>query len=72
MYACTVGAWVLTQGKDIVPIPGTKHTRYLEDNLGALNVHLTDEHLRHLDEVFPVGVTAGERYHEQGMRAINL
>ena len=65
-------AWVLAQGKDIVPIPGTKHTRYLEENLGALNVHLTDEHLRRLDEAFPVGVTAGERYHEQGMRSINL
>ncbi len=65
-------AWVLAQGEDIVPIPGTKHTRYLEDNLGALQVHLTGEHLRRLNEAFPVGVTAGERYHEQGMRAINL
>ena len=65
-------AWVLAQGEDIVPIPGTKHTRYLEENLGALNVHLTDEQLRRLDEAFPLGVTAGERYHEQGMRAINL
>ena len=48
-------AWVLAQGEDIVPIPGTKHTRYLEENLGALNVHLTDEHLRRLDEAFPRG-----------------
>jgi aryl-alcohol dehydrogenase-like predicted oxidoreductase len=65
-------AWVLAQSEDIVPIPGTKHARYLEENLGAVDVHLTVEHLRRLDEAFPVGVTAGERYHEQGMRAINL
>ncbi len=65
-------AWVLAQGKDIVPIPGTKHARYLEENLGAVNVHLTNNHLRRLDQAFPLGVTAGERYHAQGMRAINL
>ena len=64
-------AWVLAQGQDIVPIPGTKHPRYLEENLGALNVHLTDGQLRRLDEAFPVGVPAGERYPEQGMRTIN-
>jgi aryl-alcohol dehydrogenase-like predicted oxidoreductase len=64
-------AWVLAQGQDIVPIPGTKHPRYLEENIGALDVLLTDEQLRHLDEAFPVGVTAGERYPEQGMRTIN-
>lgn len=65
-------AWVLAQGKDIVPIPGTRHTRYLEENLGAINVALTAEHLRRLDAAFPLGVTAGKRYHEQGMRTINL
>jgi len=64
-------AWVLAQGQDIVPIPGTKHPRYLEENIGALNVHLTDGQLRRLDEAFPVGVPAGERYPEQGMRTIN-
>jgi len=64
-------AWVLAQGQDIVPIPGTKHPRYVEENIGALNVHLTDEQLRRLDEAFPVGVPAGERYPEQGMRTIN-
>jgi aryl-alcohol dehydrogenase-like predicted oxidoreductase len=63
---------VLTQGKDIVPIPGTKRVRYLEENLGALEVALSGDQLRRLGEAFPVGVTAGERYHEQGMRAINL
>jgi aryl-alcohol dehydrogenase-like predicted oxidoreductase len=64
-------AWVLAQGQDIVPIPGTKHPRYLEENIGALNVHLTDGQLRRLDEAFPVGVPAGERYPEQWMRTIN-
>jgi len=65
-------AWVLAQGEDIVPIPGTKHIRYLEENLGALKVHPSREHLRRLDEAFPRGVTAGARYHEQAMRAVNL
>ena len=65
-------AWVLRQGEDIVPIPGTKHTSYLEENLGALKVSLTADHLRVLEEAFPIGATSGPRYHEQGMRAINL
>ena len=64
-------AWVLSRGNDIVPIPGTKHVRYLEDNLEAIDVTLTGDHLRQLDAAFPVGVTAGERYNEQGMRAID-
>ena len=65
-------AWVLAQGYDVVPIPGTKHIRYLEENLGAVQVSLTDEQLRRLATAFPVGAPAGTRYHEQGMRAINL
>ncbi|MGA2204546.1 MAG: aldo/keto reductase [Terriglobales bacterium] len=65
-------AWVLSRGKDIIPIPGTRHVRYLEENLGALNVQLAAENLRRLDEAFPLGATAGDRYHEQGMRTINL
>ena len=65
-------AWVLAQGEDIVPIPGTKHTRYLEENVGALQVRLTPEQLGRLNAAFPLGVTMGARYHEQGMRAINL
>jgi aryl-alcohol dehydrogenase-like predicted oxidoreductase len=65
-------AWVLAQGQDIVPIPGTKHTRYLEENVGALKVVLTEDQLRRLDAAFQVGVPAGARYHEQGMRTINL
>ncbi len=65
-------AWVLSQGEDVIPIPGTRHIGYLEEDLGALEVHLTREHLRRLDQVFPLGATAGARYHDQGMRAINL
>lgn len=65
-------AWVLGRGEDIVPIPGTKHVRYLEENLGAAAVRLSGEQLRRLDQAFPPGITAGERYHERGMLAINL
>ncbi|WP_426754293.1 aldo/keto reductase [Myxococcus sp. Y35] len=65
-------AWVLHQGKDIVPIPGTKHVRYLEENFGALKVTLTPEDLRRIDEASPVGVAAGLRYPEQSMQTLNL
>jgi aryl-alcohol dehydrogenase-like predicted oxidoreductase len=54
-------AWVLARGEDIVPIPGTKRVRYLEENVGAVDVELTDD-LRRLDEAFPKGVAAGDRY----------
>jgi aryl-alcohol dehydrogenase-like predicted oxidoreductase len=64
-------AWVLAQGEDIVPIPGTKHIRYLEDNVGALEVALTAEDLAALDEAFPVGAAAGDRYHQAGMASLN-
>jgi aryl-alcohol dehydrogenase-like predicted oxidoreductase len=55
-------AWVLHQGKDIVPIPGTKRRKYLEENVAAVEIELTDDDLRRLDEAAPVGATAGERY----------
>ncbi|GMA14660.1 aldo/keto reductase [Deinococcus metallilatus] len=55
-------AWLLAQGDDIVPIPGTKRVRYLEDNLGALDVHLSADDLAQLEAVFPMGAAAGERY----------
>ena len=64
-------AWVLAQGEDIVPIPGTKHVRYLDDNIGALEVHLTDADLKRLDEILPPGAAAGLRYHERGMETVN-
>jgi aryl-alcohol dehydrogenase-like predicted oxidoreductase len=55
-------AWVLAQGEDIVPIPGTKRVKYLEENVGAVDVELTDDDLRRLDQAFPKGVAAGDRY----------
>ena len=63
---CTPGqiaiAWLLAQAEDIVPIPGTKRMRYLEENLGALDVTLTEQDLARIDEIAPVGVAAGDRY----------
>jgi aryl-alcohol dehydrogenase-like predicted oxidoreductase len=55
-------AWVLAQGEDVAPIPGTKRVRYLEENAGAVDVHLTAEELGAIEEVAPVGVASGERY----------
>jgi aryl-alcohol dehydrogenase-like predicted oxidoreductase len=63
-------AWLLAQGHDVAPIPGTKRVKYVEENLGALEVELSEEDLRALDELFPPGVTAGERYAESGMRSV--
>ena len=64
-------AWVLAQGGDIVPIPGTKRRRYLEENVGALEVELGPDELRRLSEVFPFGAAAGERYPEHMMALVN-
>jgi len=64
-------AWVLAQGEDIVPIPGTKRRRYLEENVGALDLKLTKEDLRRIEEVFPFGAAAGERYPEHMMVLVN-
>ena len=55
-------AWVLTQGEDIVAIPGTKRRTYLEQNLGALDVSLTAEDLARMDDAFPMDAAAGTRY----------
>jgi aryl-alcohol dehydrogenase-like predicted oxidoreductase len=55
-------AWVLAQGDDVVPIPGTKRVQYLEQNAGAADVELTEDDLRRLDEAAPRGAAAGERY----------
>jgi aryl-alcohol dehydrogenase-like predicted oxidoreductase len=64
-------AWLLHQGDDIVPIPGTKRVDFLEDNVGALGVTLTQADLERIDKVFPKGVAAGERYLEGGMATVN-
>jgi aryl-alcohol dehydrogenase-like predicted oxidoreductase len=63
--------WVLAQGEDIVPIPGTRHIRYLDENIGALEIQLTDQDLRRLDEILPPGAAAGQRYHDRGMETVN-
>ena len=64
-------AWVLAQGNDIVPIPGTKKLIYLEENAGAIQVTLTDAELRELDDAIPHGIAIGERYPAEAMRAVN-
>jgi aryl-alcohol dehydrogenase-like predicted oxidoreductase len=65
-------AWVLAQGEDVVPIPGTKRIKYLDENIGALDVKLSEEDLKRLDAILPPGAAAGQRYHERGMAALNL
>ncbi len=64
-------AWVLAQGKEIVPIPGTKRRRHLEENVGALEVTLSSEDLERLDQAAPRGAAVGERYAAPQMQALN-
>jgi aryl-alcohol dehydrogenase-like predicted oxidoreductase len=64
-------AWVLAQGEDVVPIPGTKRRKYLEENVAALDVEVTAADLKRIDEIAPKGVAAGTRYPEAGMAAVN-
>lgn len=64
-------AWVLAQDK-VVAIPGTKRRKYLEENVAAVDVELSSADLAALNDAAPVGVAAGERYHEEGMRQVNL
>jgi len=64
-------AWVLAQGDDVVPIPGTKRRSYLEENVGALDVEITPEDFARLEEIAPKGAAAGARYPEAGMATVN-
>ena len=64
-------AWVAAQGDDIVPIPGTKRRKYLEENIAALNVELSPENLEEISKAAPIGAAAGTRYSESGMRGVN-
>ena len=64
-------AWVLAQGEDIVPIPGTRRRSNLEENVGALAVTLTHDDLRRIDELLPQGTAAGERYAPASMKWLN-
>ena len=72
---CTPGqlalAWVLAQGNDIVPIPGTKRRAYLEENVNAIGVTLAKKELAELDAIFPFGVASGTRYTESSMKMLN-
>ena len=63
-------AWLLAQGQDIIPIPGTKRRKYLEENAGALNVKLSQRDLKRIDEVAPQGAAAGSRYPEHLMAMV--
>jgi aryl-alcohol dehydrogenase-like predicted oxidoreductase len=63
-------AWLLAQGDDIVPIPGTKRRKYLEENAGAADVSLTEDDLASIEVAMPRGSAAGERYSEEQMRAV--
>jgi aryl-alcohol dehydrogenase-like predicted oxidoreductase len=65
-------AWLLAQGDDIVPIPGTRHPERVDENWSALDVVLSENDLRRIDAAAPKGATAGERYPEGGMKTINL
>jgi aryl-alcohol dehydrogenase-like predicted oxidoreductase len=64
-------AWVMANGNDVVPIPGTKRRKYLEDNAGAVDVALTPDELGRIDEIVPRGAAAGLRYPEQAMQLLN-
>jgi len=64
-------AWVMARGQDIVPIPGTKHVKYLEENTAAAGMRLSPEELKELDTIAPKGVAAGTRYTEAGMKSVH-
>jgi aryl-alcohol dehydrogenase-like predicted oxidoreductase len=63
---------VFAQGDDVVPIPGTKRRKYLEENVAALEMELAPADLARIDEIAPRGAAAGERYPAEAMRAVNL
>ena len=64
-------AWVLAQGEDIVPIPGTKRRKYLEENAAAVELSLAPELVQNLQKIFPPDTVAGERYAPAAMAAVN-
>jgi aryl-alcohol dehydrogenase-like predicted oxidoreductase len=65
-------AWILAQGEDIVPIPGTKRRKYLEENIESVNIELTEEDIARINQVAPPGAAAGQRYNEASMKSVNL
>lgn len=73
---CTPGelalAWVMAQGDEIFPIPGTRKVKHLEENVKAVSIHLTPEEIRDIEAVFPKNAASGPRYTEAGMKTVNL
>jgi aryl-alcohol dehydrogenase-like predicted oxidoreductase len=65
-------AWVLAQGEDMLPIPGTTRQAHLEENLAALEITLTPDDLARINEIAPKGVAVGDRYTEMAMKVVNL
>jgi aryl-alcohol dehydrogenase-like predicted oxidoreductase len=65
-------AWVLARGRDIVPIPGTKRRKYLDENLQAMDVRLSEDELERIEAKFPQGAAAGDRYTPEMMRRVNM
>lgn len=65
-------AWLLAQGHDVVPIPGSKRVRHVEENVAAADIELSDGELGELDRFAPIGASSGERYPEGGMKKLNL
>jgi aryl-alcohol dehydrogenase-like predicted oxidoreductase len=63
---------VLAQGDDVVPIPGTKRVKYLEENVGAIDIKLSADDLAQIEKVLPKGAVAGSRYNETMMRMIDV
>jgi len=64
-------AWTLAQGDDVIPIPGTKRAKYLDENMAAVRVTLTSDEMRRIDQILPSGAASGDRYHAQAMKAVN-
>lgn len=64
-------AWILAQGENIIPMPGTKQRKYLEDNVGALQVDLTPADIERIDTILPSGIAAGDRYSDEGLADVN-
>jgi aryl-alcohol dehydrogenase-like predicted oxidoreductase len=64
-------AWVLSRGENVIPIPGTRHTKFLRDNIAAIDITLTSEEIRELESLFTSEAIQGARYHEQGMSLVN-
>ena len=74
-HNCTVGqvslAWLLKQGPDIIPIPGTRRKKYLDENMDSINVNLTDADMAELNKVFHRDAVSGDRYTAEGMKGLN-